>query len=382
MIDTWTKGESLRLVKNPAYFRAGEGLPYFEILNFKFLASLNGQADLQSMKESCDIVADSMLDVASMGALKDSLEGSGFKLVTYSSGRLEMAAFGIAPVSYDDSYYPYGGDRQDIFGDPRTRQAIAACINRQAIADEMLKGLAGVSNSYLPPSSALIAGAALNLNPYDTAAAIALLEAAGWRDLDQNPETPRTHGGSARVAFGTPLEFNLLSSTAGLQAEIAGRIAADLKACGIMANITSLTPDELYRSAPDGMVFGRKFDMVLLPWDTGSQFNCGFFESKEIPKAANYWLGDLTGGANFYGYANPAYDSECERMKVTGLDSAAYQQVGSGLLQILSNELPFIPLFHFPEGYLIRDGLCAASENLAESAFFAGIESLKDNGGC
>lgn len=382
VIDTWTRGESLRLVKNPAYFRAGEGLPYFEILNFKFIGPVDGQTGLQSIKENCDIVTHSALDIASMGALNDTLGGSGFRLVTYASGRLEMAAFGITPVSYDDSYYPFGGDRQDIFGDPRTRQAIAACIDRQAIADELVKGLAGKADSWLPASDPLLAGATISQYPYDTAAAIALLEAAGWRDLDQNPDTPRMHGGSARVAFGTPLEFTLLSSTAGLQAEIAGKIAADLKACGILANIAPTPPDELYKSAPDGMVFGRKFDMVLLPWDTASQFNCGYFESKEIPTAANYWLGDVTGGANFYGYANPAYDSECARMKVTGLDSAAYQQAGSGLLQILSNDLPFIPLFHFPEGYLIRDPLCADAGARNESALLAGIESMNDKGGC
>ena len=382
VIDTWTKGESLRLVKNPAYFRAGEGLPYFEILNFKFIAPIEGQADLQFIKDDCDIVADSALDIASLDALKDTLAGSGFKLATYASGRLEMAAFGINPVAYDDGYYPYGGDRQDLFGDPRTRQAIASCIDRQAIVDELVKGLAGVSDAYLPASAPLLAGVVLNKYPYDAAAAIALLEAAGWHDLDQNPQTPRTHGGSARVAFGTPLEFTLLSSTAGLQTEIAGRIAADLAACGIKANSTAMSPDELYAPAPDGVVFGRNFDMALLPWDTGSQFSCGFFETKEIPSAANYWLGDVTGGANFYGYANPAFDSECGRMKVSGLDSAVYQQAGGGLLQILSNDLPFIPLFHFPEGYLMRESLCVSGENLSESALFAGIESLKDGSGC
>ncbi len=382
VVDDWTKGESLRLVKNPAYFRAGEGLPYFEILIFKFIDPLGEQPDLQGIKESCDIVADSALDIASMGALKDNLEGSGFKLVTYPSGRLEMAAFGINPVSYDDGYYPFGGDRQDFFGDPRTRQAIASCIDRQVIADELVKGLAGKADSWLPASAPMFANSAVTRYPYDTAAAIALLEAAGWRDLDQNPDTPRVNGGSARVAFGTPLEFTLLSSTAGLQTEIAGRIAADLKACGIQVNLSTASPDELYKPAPDGAVFGRKFDMALMPWDTAAQFNCGYFESKEIPTAANFWLGDVTGGANFYGYTNPAYDSECERMQTTGLDSAVYQQAGSGLLQILSNDLPFIPLFHFPDGYLIRDQLCTADGTRSESALMAGIEGLRDDGGC
>jgi peptide/nickel transport system substrate-binding protein len=382
VVDTWTKGESLRLVKNPLYFRAGEGLPYFEILNFTFIGSVEGREDLQGIQDNCDLVTDSALDIASLDSLKDSLEDFGFKMVTYESGRLEMAAFGITPSSYDDNYYPFGGDRPDIFGDPLTRQGIAACIDRQAIADGMAKGLTGVSNSYLSSGNAMIAGMALNQSPYDPAAAIALLEAAGWRDLDQNPETPRAHGGSARVAFETPLEFTLLSSTAGLQVKIANKIAADLETCGIKADVISMPPGELYKPGPDGLVFGRKFDLALLPLETGFQFNCGYFETKEIPSAANYWLGDLTGGANFYGYSNPAYDTECERMKVTGLDSAAYQQAGSGLMQILSNDLPFIPLFHFPEGYLIRENMCATAGNQTEAGLFAAIESMHDNGGC
>ena len=69
---------------------------------------------------------------------------------------------------------PFGGDRPDIFGDVRTRQAIAACIDRQAIANDLVKGLAGVSNSYLPSNNALLAGLSLNQYPYDPAAAMRL----------------------------------------------------------------------------------------------------------------------------------------------------------------------------------------------------------------
>ena len=382
MIENWTKGESLRLVKNPSYFRAGEGLPYFDILNFKFLGSVESQNGIQSFKDQCDIVSDSALDIASMGTIKTSLEGSGYKLISRESDRLEMLAIGITPSSYDDNYYPYGDDRPDIFGDGRTRQAFATCIDRQVIANDLVKGMVGVSYSYLTSDNALLAGLALNQYPYDPTAAIALLEAAGWSDLDQNPETPQAHGGNARIVFGTPLEVTLLSSTAGLQTEIANKIAADLKVCGIKVNVVQLYSDELFQPGPEGFIFGRKFDLALLPWDTGSEFKCGYFETKEIPSSANYWLGDLTGGANFYGYSNPAYDSECERMKTTGLDSALFQQTGSGLLQILSNDLPFIPLFHFPEGYLIRDNLCIPGGSQNEASLFAVIEGINDKGGC
>lgn len=383
VIDNWTEGESLRLVKNPSYFRAGEGLPYFDILNFKFIGMVDGQNGFQSIKDECDIVTDSALDVASMGSIKAGLEGSGYKLITHESDVLEMLAFGIKPLSYDDNYFPYGGaDRPDIFGDVRTRQAIASCIDRQVIANDLVKGLTGIANSFLTSENALLAGVSLNLYPFDPTAAIAWLEAAGWRDLDQNPATPLAHGGNARIPFGTPLEVTLLSSTAGLQGEIANRIAADLITCGIKVNAAQMPPDELFQPGPEGIIFGRKFDLALIPWDTGDEFDCGYFETKEIPSSANYWLGDLTGGANFYGYSNPAYDSECERMKTTGLDSAVFQQTGSGLLQILSNDLPFIPLFHFPEGYLVSDKLCVPDGALDEFGLFSAIESINGSGGC
>jgi peptide/nickel transport system substrate-binding protein len=381
-VESWTKGEGMRLVKNPSYFKAGEGLPYFEIINIKFIPLLNSQDGIQSIKDQCDVVTNSALDIASMNTIKTAVDGSGYKLSIQESGNLEMLAFGIKPSSYDDNYYPYGGDRPDIFGDVRTRQAIADCIDRQAITNDLVKGLVGVSNSYLPANSPLLTGLSLYQYPYDPAAGAALLEAAGWRDLDQNPDTPRVHGGNARLTFGTPLQMTLLSSTAGLQSETAGRIADNLKACGINVTVTRMPPEELYKPGPEGLIFGRQFDLALLPWDTGSVFNCDYFETKEIPTAVNYWLGELTGGANFYGYSNPAYDALCEQMKTAGLDKAVLKQSTGSLLQTLSNDLPFIPMFHFPEGFLYRDALCNSVGFQTEAGLFAGIDQLNDAGEC
>ena len=70
------------------------------------------------------------------------------------------------------------------------------------------------------------------------------------------------------------------------------------------------------------------------------------------------WIGSQTGGANYFGYSNPAYDSECARLKNAGLDSGIYSQSSTVLLQTLNADLPFIPLFHFPQGSLVRDGIC------------------------
>ena len=357
MLETWTAGQGMRLVKNPSYFRAGEGLPFFDILNFKFIGRLDGTAALDAIA-GCDLVDASALNVESLTALQPGLEGSGYRLVSHESRQLELLAFGITPASYDDNYYPHGVDRPDIFGDARTRQAIAACIDRQGIADNLLDGLAGVANSWLPASDALLAGVALAQYPYDPNGASALLDEAGWRDLDQNPATARAHGGNVRVPFGTPLELSLLAGASALQGEIANKIASDLNTCGIQVNVTQLPANELFKAAPDGPVFGRQFDMALLPVEVGSGMRCDLFTTAEIPTAANMWIGSQTGGANYFGYSNPAYDSECARLKNAGLDSGIYSQSSTVLLQTLNADLPFIPLFHFPQGSLVRDGIC------------------------
>jgi peptide/nickel transport system substrate-binding protein len=48
-IEEWTNGHSIRLVKNPYYYRSNEGLPYFETLIFKFIRP-NGSAALSNLK--------------------------------------------------------------------------------------------------------------------------------------------------------------------------------------------------------------------------------------------------------------------------------------------------------------------------------------------
>jgi len=38
MLESWTPGDSARVVRNPNYWRADEGLPYLDAINFKFLS--------------------------------------------------------------------------------------------------------------------------------------------------------------------------------------------------------------------------------------------------------------------------------------------------------------------------------------------------------
>ncbi|HUV16405.1 MAG TPA: ABC transporter substrate-binding protein, partial [Pelolinea sp.] len=382
MVEEWLEGESIRLVKNPYYFRADEGLPYFDILNFKFISPASIENISQLANGQCDVISDSVLDITFLDSTSVDPVNYGFKTVMRESGRLEMLAFGIKPSSYDDYYYPYGVDRPDVFGDIRTRQAFAYCIDRENITKKLMKGLVDVSDTYLPSNNPYLNGLTPAEYPYDPATGAALLESVGWIDLDFNPETPRAHIGSALIPYGTPLSVSLLISEAGLRNGIAAEISANLANCGIEIVINQIPANEIYLPGPEGQIFGRKFDLALLSWETGEEILCAGFTSLEIPSDNNDWLGEITGGANYYGYANSSYDLECKTYSAAGLDQTGRTASGQAMLRLLADELPFLPLFHYPDAFMINDQICPPNGLDSEYSLFVDIESINDRGTC
>ncbi|MFH1446055.1 MAG: ABC transporter substrate-binding protein, partial [Chloroflexota bacterium] len=77
MIETWTAGESLSLIKNPNYFRVGEGLPAFDILEYKFISSAaeglealgDGECDLLDSSFDLEAQIDTVLAAEADGDL-------------------------------------------------------------------------------------------------------------------------------------------------------------------------------------------------------------------------------------------------------------------------------------------------------------------------
>ena len=379
-VKEWVPGEYIQMVKNPFYFRSSEGLPKIDVLNFIFTRRGELENIGQLANGRCDIVSDTVLDVKTLG--NSNPEDFGFKLITDESTRLEIIALGITPSSYDDYYYPYGLDRPDIFGDVRTRQAIAYCIDRDTIVNKLMRGSAEISDSMLPSGHPFLSDALIKQYPYDPTAGSALLEAAGWLDLDQNPDTPLAHIGNAQIPFGTSLSLSLLVSESVLQNEIAAEISSSLAGCGIEAIVENIPAGELYLPGPDGRIFGRKFDLALLSWDTGDDFACEMFKSTEIPSDANDWLGEMTGGANFFGYSSDQIDSECDILKSAGFDDGYQTESAKILLETISDELPFIPLFHYLDMTLISGNVCFPSTLNIGKDLFTALETIDLSGEC
>ena len=120
------------------------------------------------------------------------------------------------------------------------------------------------------------------------------------------PDTPRVAAGVAGVPDGTPLAVTYQTTEAELRKQVAELVSADLNACGIQTSIEFRNPGELFGPGPDGVVFGRKFDLVQFSWEASARPNCLLYSTNQVPDAANHWI-----GANVTGYSSEAFDAAC-----------------------------------------------------------------------
>jgi len=380
-IDEWVSGDHIRLVKNPNYFRAGEGLPKFDVLVFRFLGD---QADTNLaalLTGECDIVDQTAL-------LEDQLQtvrqlNNEKKLTAYIGlgPEWEHIDFGITPASYDNGYSVASGDRPNFFGDVRVRQAFEYCSDRQSIIQQVFFNQSVVANGYLPPDHPLYATDQTTF-AYAPTKGEALLDQVGWRDTDNNPDTPRVAVGVSGIPDGTKLEVNYVTTSASERKQAATILSNSLAGCGIKVDVSYLSADQLYAAGPSGVLFGRQFDLAEYAWDIGSQPPCFLYTSSEIPNAANSWGGTRYGGVNATGYSNPAYDTACNAAQQSGLDETTYAAKQKEVQQILATDVPEIPLFFQIKVAVARTDLCGMSLDVSSRSEFWNLEAFDVGNGC
>jgi len=239
-IKEWNPGQSLILEKNPYYFRADEGLPHFESVIYRVVGE-NSSANLASIiSGECDIVDQtSNLENKITALLK--LQDDGYLKASMVTGTLwEHADFAIKPVSYDDGNAP-GKDRPDIFGDVRTRRAIAMCMDRQAVVDTVMYSESSVLDTYLPPQHPLYNNNVTEY-PYDVEAGSALLEEVGWVMGDDGV---RVAQGVENVPDGTRLSFSYATTPAEQRKKTVEILSASMALCGIEVEAEYVSADEV-----------------------------------------------------------------------------------------------------------------------------------------
>lgn len=358
-ITDWQAGRSITLEKNDSYFRAGEGYPAVDKINIKFIKEGRTLNDLLE-NEGCDVIDSSLINERMADETTALQADSDYRVEVLTGENWEVLLFGIKPASYDDGYYPYGSDRPDILGDAAVRNAIRQCIDVTAI-----RRAAGIDGEqaqfayfpYLPEEFTVE-----NALQYDPTSAQAALTNLGWKDLDANTETPRTAAGVNNVPDGTTFTLNLFTSQSERHTHIADSIKDSLAQCGMQVNVFSMSPDELYAAGPEGVLFGRNFDLALITWHVSDTLPCQLFESEEIPSVDNYWIGGDAGGGNISGYQNADFDRLCEMAQNSSADPASALANQVAAATILDQESPFVSLFFAPRVVITKNPLCISSE--------------------
>jgi peptide/nickel transport system substrate-binding protein len=327
----WVAGDHITLIKNDAYYLNGEGLPAFDALVFRFIEGAEEALAAYSSGE-CEIVGN-IPDLFDYLPELQNLEQEGKVRLNYiEGGAWEQISFGINSLDSKRVYLK----------DPRTRQVIAQCINRERIATN--RGNAGlVVNSFYHPDDPRykINGSTSIYQPQEAAD---LLEEIGWIDHDLDQNTPRIAEGVEGVKDGTKFQLSLLVVCEGVVPPTVTLIKDDLGACGIEGLIENLPAEELLAPGPEGVVFGRRFDLALFAWSTRHYHLCRIFTSDEIPGHYPVYSKGW-GGANAPGYSNESFDVECSLIHTSLPDSDDTQEALLRMQTIFADDLPVLPLF-------------------------------------
>jgi peptide/nickel transport system substrate-binding protein len=394
-LDEWIPGDHITVVRNPIYFRTPEGLPRVDAVTFRFITDPILLAE-ELLTERCDIVTHDATD-AVRAALPSSLqtpqpegpgEGTlsatedvekvapvveditpfstteqipgGSMAISSPAARWELIGFGISP-SPDHA-------RPDVFEDVRVRQAVALCIDRQTMVDQILGPAGRVLNSYLPPEHPLYAGDGLITWGYDPAAAQALLATAGW--YDEDGDSVREAHSIPGIPDGTPFQVTYHTTDDPLRIQTAQLVQVYLADCGIQAGMETVSPQALFASGPEGVLFGRRFDLAQFSWHATHAPLCDTFMSDQMP-AVGHWS-----SPNVVGFLDDEYDTACLAASLTPPGSETYAAAHVEPQRIFSERLPALPLFQWLKTTLARTTVIGLAPDPTQFSELWNIEQL------
>ncbi|MBN1668363.1 MAG: peptide ABC transporter substrate-binding protein, partial [Anaerolineales bacterium] len=370
VLTEWIRRDHITLARNENYFRAGAGLPNFDYLVFRFTPDPQSALDALLVGE-CDYVDWTAGLDANFAELIELQQADRLKLTIQTGTAWELLSFGIQP---------YDPNRPAFFAQAEVRQAVAYCLDRQALAEIAWGGFASVPDSFVSAQH-LAADPEIEAYQPDLEQAATLLSAAGWLDLDLDPQTARTASGVPGVPDGTRFAFTFLVPDDGERPQVAEAIQADLQRCGLQARIELLPWDQVLAPGPGGPVFGRQYDLAQFAWASGLEPACGLYLSAEIPgpypQYARGW-----GGANAAGFSLADYDQSCQQARITLPDQAGQQQASWQTQRLFVQELPALPLYERLRVAAMRPDLCGLAGEMVFENPLSRLESLDYGAGC
>jgi peptide/nickel transport system substrate-binding protein len=319
----WRPGEEVVLVANPAYFR---GQPRLDWIRFRVLANTTTRL-LEMKKGSVDL-------------LQNCVPAYAVKFMERIPGVRVIQEQGI-------TYQYLGYNLTDpILQHKKVRQAISHAIDRDAIIDHTLKGLAKKADGVvLAPLHWAYEGNVAKYD-YDPEQAQELLDAAGFPDPDGN-------GPRMRFTLGYKTSTDMES------VEIAQIIKEYLKQVGIGVEVRSFEWGTFFADIKTG-----NFQMYSLRWIGVLDPDIFYylFHSSSFPP----------NGANRGRYCNPTLDKLLTLSRRT-VDRAQRKELYSRIQKILAEDTVYTSLWY-------RNNLVVIRKKFHGFRIYAGGEyiSLKD----
>lgn len=362
----WQPGSFIRLIKNPLYFRANEGLPKFEQIIFTFL-NQQGDANIKGIQHTkCDFANQTILTLDQSAELDT--------LLNYYSLPELKASFGQGPLSenliFNTSQADSRSDNYFITHQFDIRQAIAYCVNRPKINKELFNKLAEIPLTYAfsvnqPRNN--------DLNPYEfnREKGMQILELSGWIDKDHDSTTPRVSKNVDSIPDGTPLILKLILSMDQWEEKAAILIKESLAECGIGVNLELLQENEFFN--PQGPFFQSNFDLALFGWMSGAIPPCYLFS-----RPAQEILSGITSAIdlNVSGFNNPEYDALCKASLQPLVTEEDQRNLQKEMQSILNRDLPFLPLFTYYQADIARNDFCPYELDISARSDLQNIESM------
>jgi peptide/nickel transport system substrate-binding protein len=112
--------------------------------------------------------------------------------------------------------------------------------------------------------------------------------------------------------------------------------------------------NDLYAPGPQGLLFGRRFDLIEYAMATDAvRPPCDWFSSNEVPNENNHWV-----GTNVTGYNNPQYDAACHAAQLALPGEPSYKASYSQVQSIFATDMPAIPLYFRLKVAAARPDVC------------------------
>jgi len=220
-------------------------------------------------------------------------------------------------------YFYFGWNcKEPYFTDARVRQAMSHAFNHEAMLEEALFNLYEPSVGIFHPDSYWAPKPSPSPFVQDLDKAEELLDAAGWKDTDNDGVRDKVVDGKS-VRF----EFTILMTNDPVRIAICNLLRQDLDQIGVVCNLRPLEFTVMQEKCRN-----HEFHAILAGWGTGT----------DPSTSENLWRTDA--GRNYGQYSNPKVDKLFDEGEVE-LDPEKRRKIYQNIATTLWDDQPYTWLY-------------------------------------